>query len=188
MNLKKHFIILLVILPLITFAQKTKNTSSSTVTYIELNKILKSLKNFEQNTKEVDSLKQLYTKEIQESTKKLNDKINVLLKPYQLNENETIESIKSKLKETDVSKFELYLQENELVEKASKNYDLMIKTIYEQKVQPLLDNVNRTIEEYAKANNIIIVYTLENISPALAYIDKGIDISDEINKKLANQN
>lgn len=75
-----------------------------------------------------------------------------------------------------------------MVEKASKNYDLMIKTIYEQKVQPLLDNVNRTIEEYAKANNIIIVYTLENISPALAYIDKGIDITDEINKKLAIQN
>jgi Skp family chaperone for outer membrane proteins len=184
MNFKSFLIVFLVILPLTITAQKAKNANQSTIAYIEQNKILKALQGFEKNSKEVDSLRQLYTKQIQESTNQLTEKINSLLKQYQINQNETIEQIKSKLKENDLAKFELYIKENELIEKLKKNYDLMIKTIYEQKVQPLLNKVNATIEAYAKANKILVVYTLENLSPALAYIDKGINITDEINALL----
>jgi Skp family chaperone for outer membrane proteins len=184
MKFLKQFLFLLVLIPFIVVAQKSKTKNTNPIAYIEQTKILKSLQNFEQNTKEVDSLKQTYAKEIQENTIALNEKINVLLKPLQLNDTETIETIKAKLKDNDLAKFDLYLQENELIEKASKNYDLMLKTIYEQKVQPLIDKVNVTIEEYAKSNDIKIVLTLENISPALAYIDKGVDITEIIIMKL----
>lgn len=184
MNLKLLSIVFIAILPLTATAQKTKNVNQPTIAYIEQNKILKSLEGFEKNTKEVDSLKQLYTKEIQESTNQLTEKINTLLKPYQVSDKETIETIKAKLKENDLVKFELYVKENDLIEKSKKNYDLMIKTMFEQKVQTLLNKVNATIEAYAKSNKIVVVYILENLSPALAYIDKGIDITDEINALL----
>jgi Skp family chaperone for outer membrane proteins len=60
----------------------------------------------------------------------------------------------------------------------------MIETMYEHKVQPILNRINQIIEDYAKAKNIKVVFTLENISPALAYIDKGVNITDEIIKRL----
>ncbi len=184
MNLKKYFLIILVILPFALMAQKSKSKINSQIAYVEQNIILSNLKGYGVYTKEIDSLKQVFAKEIQESTAQLNEKMNTLLKNYQLNQNESIEQIKSKLKENDLSKFELYLKENELIEKSKINYELMLKATYDQKVQPLLNRVNQTIENYATSHGFLIVLTLENMSPAIAYINKGINITNEINALL----
>lgn len=180
MNIKNYFLSILLIFPFILSAQKSKSSTIIPVAYVEQSKLLKTLSGFEQNTKELDSIKQVYTNEIKENLQQLDGKIKELLKPYQFNENETLESIKSKLKENDLAKLDLYIQESELIDKSSKNYDLMIKTLYNQKVQPLLDKLNAAIEEYAKTNNIQMVYILENISPALAYVNKGINITENV--------
>lgn len=179
-NIKNQILVVLLIVPFVLIAQKTNVVKATPIAYIEQSKILKSLKGFEQNSQEVDSLKQVYTQEIQESTKKLEEKISLLLAPYQLKEKETVEAVKAKLKDNDLAKFELYIQESELIDKTTKNYDLSLKTLYDQKIQPLIDKLNKTIEEYAKANKIAVIYTLENIGPALAYIDKEINITNEI--------
>jgi Skp family chaperone for outer membrane proteins len=71
-----------------------------------------------------------------------------------------------------------------LLTKASSNYNLVLTTIYEQKVQPILTKIKTVIENYAKANGIKIVFTLEKIAPGLAYIDKGINITEEIVKQI----
>jgi Skp family chaperone for outer membrane proteins len=186
MNLKTFFLVFIAIVPLTVSSQKIKNANRNqpNIAYVEQNIILKKLEGFEKNTKEVDSLRQVYSKEIQENTTQLTEKINNLLKPYDIKQNEKVEQIKSKLNENDLAKFELYLKEDELIEKSRKNYELVIKSLYNEKVQPLLNRVNQTIENYAKSHGILIVLTLENISPAIAYINKGINITDEINSLL----
>lgn len=160
------------------------NLSAQKTAYIEQTTLLKSLNGYEKNVKYVDSTKQAYTLEIQNSEKKLNEKVQVLLKNYKLSENETNESIKTKLSELDKSKFELYQEESKLIEKSTKNYDLMLQTLFKEKVQPLMDKLNKSIETYAKANKIDTVFIIENFGPALAYIDKSKNITEEIKKTL----
>lgn len=188
MHLKQNLLLLLIIVPFLAKSQKNKPATPKTIAYIVQTKILKSVKDFEKNTKEIDSLKKLYASEIQESANKLDVKITLLLKPYEISNKETIEAIKLKLNQNDSAKFELYIKENELIQNASKNYDLMIKTIYEQKVQTIINKVNAAIEAYAKTNKIAVVYILENISAGLAFIDKGINITDNIITILASKN
>ena len=173
---------LIFLLPLFMLAQKGK--SQEQMAYIEETVILKAAVGFEKNSKEIDSLKQVYGKEIQDSQTQLNTKLETLLKPYNFGKEMKIEEVKNKLKESDKDKFELFIKESELITKSGKNYELMLKTLYEQKVQPILTKINTAIETYAKANGIKVVYTLEKISPALAYIDKGMNITEEIIKKL----
>lgn len=186
--LKIKFVLVALLLPILLMAQKKSKetaTVSNTIAYVEETVLLKALTGYEQNTAAIDSLKTVYTKEIQEAQTQLNTKLETLLKPYNFTKEMTVEDMKAKLKENDKATFELYIKENELITKSTKNYDLMLKTIYEQKVQPSLNKLNTTIETYAKEKGIKVVYTLENISPALAYIDKGMDITGEIVKRLA---
>lgn len=175
-------ITLLFLLPLAMMAQK--NQPQVAIAYVEETVILKAAVGFEKNTKEIDSLKQVYGKEIQESQSQLNTKLETLLKPYNFAKEMTLEEVKAKLKETDKEKLELFVKENDLLAKTGENYNLSLQNKYDQKVQPILTKINTAIETYAKANGIKVVYTLEKISPALAYIDKGVNITEEIIKKL----
>lgn len=152
--------------------------------YIEQTELLKSLKGYEENVKLVDSTKKVYSQEIQDAQKKLNDKFQALIKNYNVTDKDTDETLKAKLSEVDKSKFELYQEESKLIEKSTKNYDLMLQTLFNQKVQPLLDKLNKSIETYAKNNKIDMVFILENIQPALAYVDKSKNITSEIKKML----
>ena len=180
----KHLKLFLVVfsLPVLILAQKSKTQDA--IVFIERTSILKATAGFEKNSKEVDSLQQMYSKEIQGNLTKLNANIEQLLSPYNFGKEKDLAVIKSKLKPADLDKLELYIKENEFIDKAAKNYELVVKTMYGQKVQPLLTKINTTIAEYAQANQIKMVFTLEDISPALAYVDKGINITEEIIKRL----
>jgi Skp family chaperone for outer membrane proteins len=152
--------------------------------YIEQTELLKSLKGYEENVKLVDSTKKVYSQEIQDAQKKLNDKFQALIKNYNVTDKDTDETLKAKLSDLDKSKFELYQDESKMIEKSTKNYDLMLQTLFKDKVQPLLDKLNNSIDTYAKKNKIDMVFILENIQPALAYIDKSKNITSEIKKML----
>lgn len=173
---------ILILFPLVMVAQKNKPQES--IAYIEETVILKAAVGFEKNTKEIDSLKTVYTKEIQESQSQLNTKLEALLKPYNFSKEMSLDEVKNKLKDTDKEKLELFLKENELLSKTGENYNMALKNKYDQKVQPILTKINTAIETYAKANGIKVVYTLEKIRPALAYIDKGVNITEEIVKAI----
>jgi Skp family chaperone for outer membrane proteins len=154
--------------------------------YVEETVLLKALKGYEQNTKTLDSLKQVYAQETANAKKELEQKVATLMTPYNFSNAESMETIKAKLKPADADRLALYTKENELLTKVNANYQLVLKTIYEQKVQPLLDKLNTLIANYAKAQDIKMIYTLEKIAPSLAYLDKGMDITPEILKLLQN--
>lgn len=179
-KLKKKMKKLLFILFLVGFLTTTAQKNA----YIEQTELLKSLKGYEENVKLVDSTKKVYSQEIQDVQKKLNEKFQALIKNYNVTDKDTNETLKAKLSEIDKSKFELYQEESKLIEKSTKNYDLMLQTLFNEKVQPLLDKLNKSIENYAKTNKIEMVFILENFGSALAYIDKSKNITEEIKKML----
>lgn len=180
-----HFIkiiLLALLMPLAVLAQKNKK--SEAIAYVEERLLLKALVGYEKNTKALDSLKLVYDQENASAKKELEKKVSDLLVNYAFSTYESIESIQAKLKPADADKLALYTKESELLTKANDNYKLVLKTIYEQKVQPLLDKLNSILANYAKAHDIKMIYTFEKIAPSLAYLNKGIDITPEILKLL----
>ena len=80
----------------------------------------------------------------------------------------------------DVSKLELILEEDKFIEKKVKNYELLLSTEYKTLVQPILDKVNSAISTYATKNKLDAVYILEQMRPALAYMNKNKDVTQVI--------
>ena len=56
--------------------------------------------------------------------------------------------------------------------------------MYDSDVQPLINKVTMSIEQYAKLNKIDVVYVIEQLSPAIAYIDKRKNITRKIIAKI----
>jgi Skp family chaperone for outer membrane proteins len=160
------------------------SNAKSIIAYIEEAVILKAATGYVQNSNDIDSLKTVYSKEIQDAKTTLQKNIDSLLAPYKLSSEVSLQDIKTRLNPADLGKFELYTKENDLITKATTNYNLVLTTMYQQKVQPILTKINKAIEDYAKTNGIKIVYNVDKIAPGLAYIDKGINITAAIVKAI----
>jgi Skp family chaperone for outer membrane proteins len=64
-----------------------------------------------------------------------------------------------------------------LIDEKTKSYNDIVDKHYKEKVQPLLDKLNAEVAKYAVKNKLDMVFILEEIAPALAYINKGKDIT-----------
>lgn len=176
----KSMLFILLCMPLVTLSQNNLQMA-----YVEENRLLENLDGYAEQIQSLDSLKQAYAKDVKEKNEKLTLKVQTLLANYDLEENESIESIETKLNETDKDKFSLYIEENELMGKVSENYNKMLVTKYEQTVQPLLKKLNNIIDVYAKKNKINIVHKLESLN--VAYINEDMNITEDILKLLEKE-
>jgi Skp family chaperone for outer membrane proteins len=167
--------------PILSIAQKGTN-----VAYIQETKILEELEDYKQQVKIIDSLKQSFRQDVKDKTDKLNLKLQGLLSNYEVNQEDTMESIKAKLNEEDKERFTLYMEENKLLEEYSKNYESILQTKYQQNIQPILKEVNDMIITYAKSNKIHIVHKLEGMQ--VAYIDEDLNITEDILKEIRKRN
>lgn len=152
--------------------------------YIHQDSILASLPNYKMNMIKIDSISKVYQNEIKTAKEEWNSKLADLLKPYNVKEKETIDIIKKRMTAIDTSKLSIMIDEDKLLNKRAQNYDLMLSTLYKSDVQPLLDKVNSAVETYAKTNKIDIVYILEQLRPALAYVDRRKNITKKIIDKI----
>ncbi len=145
--------------------------------YLRRDTLLKELPGYTQAIKEFDDLKKMYNDEIKADRERLNQKVVDLLKPYQTKEGETPESIIGRLSPADASRFSVMEKEAGLIDEKTKSYNDIVDKHYKEKVQPLLDKLNAEVEKYAVKNKLDMVFILEEIAPALAYINKGKDIT-----------
>lgn len=171
---------LLIFLLLVTSITVT----SQNFAYIERDSILNSQPAYKINLTAIDSLKQVYVKQVQEERNNWNSAITAVLSTYNVQENENIDTVKERMNDVDKSKLELLLDEEKLLTKKAKNFDLQLQTKYNETVQPIINKINSTIENYAKKEKIDVVYTIEELSPALAYINKSKNITTAIIKLL----
>lgn len=167
------------ILVLLSFSIYSQNCA-----YIHQDSILSSLPNYKKNMIKIDSIGKVYQNEIKTAKEEWNNKLADLLKPYNVKEKETIDIIKKRMTAVDTSKLSIMIDEDKLLNKRALNYDLMLSTLYKSDVQPLLDKVNSAVEAYAKANKIDVVYIIEQLRPALAYIDRRKNITKKIIDKI----
>lgn len=155
------------------------------VSYVHLDSIFSAIPNYKSNVMKIDSIGKEYQKEIKSTKEQWESKLNTLLKPYNVKENEDINLIKSRMSTIDTSKLSILVDEDKLISKRAQNYDLMLKTMYDSDVKPLINKVTICIEQYAKLNKIDVVYVIEQLSPAIAYIDKRKNITKKIIEKIA---
>lgn len=160
--------------------------SAQNVAFVSQDSILASIPDYKMNLAKIDSLKNVYRAEIKEAKDKVNDKLEIILASYMVQQNEDLETLKKRMTANDVSKLELLLEEDKFIEKKVKNFDLLLSSEYAATVQPIIDKVNNTIENYAVKNKLYAVYILEQMRPALAYYDRKKDITQLIIKTLIN--
>ncbi len=155
--------------------------------YIEQQKVLESINNYEKEIKYVDSLKNAYSTEITSKQNNLSKNLNILFNSYKITEKDfaslTSKDIQAKLKPADYDKFNLYKKENEMIKETIKNHELTLKNEYNSRIKPKLDHVNKIMETYAIKKKLDFVQIIENTN-FYAYINKKLNITDEIIKLL----
>ena len=84
------------------------------------------------------------------------------------------------MKPTDTLKLNLLLEEDKALAKKEETYNAIIKEEYQNKIQPLLDKLNIIIDQYASKQKLDAIYVLEQIQPAMVYINPKRIITNDI--------
>ncbi|MBP1638686.1 MAG: outer membrane protein (OmpH-like) [Bacteroidetes bacterium] len=172
----KMLLVLLALCPVMVFGQK--------MAYVYSDSVLLSVPGYKQKTSKIDSLRQVYTKEINAGIAGMQGQYDKLIEPYALKKNETLPEVKKRMSVSDTLR--LGLLEKEAVQWQGKrmSYERMLQNQYNQDIQPLLDKVNKVIAEYAKTASLSAVYSFEQLRSALVYIDPKQNITDIIIRRL----
>jgi Skp family chaperone for outer membrane proteins len=158
------------------------SSSAQNMAYIYRDSVLAATPGYFQAVNKMDSIKKSYGTEVDEANKQLNSKVNQLVEPYNIGKDETLEQLKSRMKPADLAQLELLIKENTFIEEKTKTYNLLYKQAFENSVQVILNNINKQIEQYSKANKIDFVLIMEELDKKLAYINTSKDITKEIKK------
>lgn len=153
---------------------------SNPFAYVYRDSILAALPGYGQSIQRIDSLKQVYESELDQTQKQLQQKFSALLSGYSPISNEPLESIRQRMSTVDSLSLNLLLDEDKALQMKSKSYENIVRFVFERDVQPVLDRVNNTIAEYAVQQKIGMVYILEEINQSLAYIDRRRNITQII--------
>lgn len=148
--------------------------------YIRQDTLLSVLPGYKAKLRSMDSLKTVFTEELNQEQGKLEQKVSALFAPYNPQQNETAEALVKRLSAADASRYAIIQKEAVLLEEKKKSYNEILDGYYKQNVQPLLSKLNSVIESYAAKNKYDMVFILEQIAPALAYVNKGKDITPAI--------
>jgi Skp family chaperone for outer membrane proteins len=148
--------------------------------YIRRDTLLTVLPGYTLKVSSFDSLKTAFSEELKIEQQKLEQKVNALFTSYSPKSNETTDVLIARLSQADASRYALLQKESVLLEERSKSYNEILQMNYSQNVQPLLTKLNKTIEQYAVKNKLDMVFILEDIAPALAYVNKGKDITGAV--------
>lgn len=157
-----------------------QNLLAQSNAYIRQDTLLSVLPGYQAKLKSLDSLKTLFTEELTQEQNKLEQKISGLIAPYNPQPNESSEALLKRLSTADASRYSIIQKEAQLLEEKKKSYNDILDGYYIQHIQPLLMKLNASIETYAAKNKYDMVFILEQIAPALAYVNKGKDITPAI--------
>lgn len=169
------------IIPLFCFSLFfSQNLSAQGNAYVRQDTLLSVLPGYKAKLLSMDSLKTAFGEELKEEQQKLEQKVSALFVPYNPQANETADALVKRLSPADASRYAIIQKEATLLEEKKKSYNEILDGYYTQNVQPLLGKLNAAIEGYAAKNKYDMVFILEQIAPALAYVNKGKDITPDI--------
>ncbi len=173
--MKKGFLlILLFLISSFIFAQR-----GIKIGYIDTEYILENLPEYNQISKRLEEKAADWKKEIEERTRKINQKKESLKSERILLTSEMIEEIEE----------EILIDEEELNEYQQKRFgprgDLIIQK--QQLIQPIQDQIFNAIRELAKSRNYDFIFD-KSADIVMLYSDKRYDISDQILRTISRAN
>lgn len=145
--------------------------------YIRRDTLLQVLPGYTSQVNTFDSLKTAFGEELKMEQQKLEKKANALFAAYNPKSEESTEALLGRMSQVDISRYNLLQKESALLDERGKSYNQILETHYKQKVQPLIEKLNKVIETYALKNKYDMIFILEDIAPALAYVNKGKDVT-----------
>ena len=173
--MKKGFLlILLFLISSFIFAQR-----GIKIGYIDTEYILENLPEYNQISKRLEEKAADWKKEIEERTRKINQKKESLKSERILLTSEMIEEIEE----------EILIDEEELNEYQQKRFgprgDLIIQK--QQLIQPIQDQIFNAIRELAKSRNYDFIFD-KSADIVMLYSDKRYDVSDQILRTISRAN
>jgi Skp family chaperone for outer membrane proteins len=165
---------------LIICALASMRVSAQQIAYVYTDSVLLSYPRYATNVLRLDSMKQQYQKELEKDKIQLQERADKLLKPYNKADNETLDMLKKRMAPTDSVKLSDLLEENTMLQNKTKRYDNLLKSLYAQDIQPILDQATKVIADYAVKNNLTAIYSMEQVRTTLVYIDKKRDVTKPI--------
>ena len=171
---KSYFFILLFLTSTFIFAQR-----GIKIGYIDTEYILENLPEYNQISKRLEEKAGDWKKEIEERTRKINQKKESLNSERILLTSEMIEEIEE----------EILIDEEELSEYQQKRFgprgDLIIQK--QQLIQPIQDQIFNAIRELAKSRNYDFIFD-KSADIVMLYSDKRYDVSDQILRTISRSN
>ena len=171
---KSYFFILLFITSTFIFAQR-----GIKIGYIDTEYILENLPEYNQISKRLEEKASDWKKEIEERSRKIDQKKESLKSERILLTSEMIEEIEE----------EILIDEEELSEYQQKRFgprgDLIIQK--QQLIQPIQDQIFNAIRELAKSRNYDFIFD-KSADIVMLYSDKRYDVSDQILRTISRAN
>lgn len=172
----KVLLVLLAFCPVWVFGQK--------MAYVYSDSVLLSMAGYKQNMARVDSMRQAYTHEITIGVANVQSQYEKLVEQYAPKKNETLPELKKRMSVSDTLRLGMLEKEAAQWQEKKITYDRMIQNQYNQYIQPLLNQANKVIADYAKAASLSAVYSFEQLRNVLVYIDPKQNITEAIIRKL----
>ena len=171
---KSYFFILLFLTSTFIFGQR-----GIKIGYIDTEYILENLPEYNQISKRLEEKAGDWKKEIEERTRKIDQKKESLKSERILLTSEMIEEIEE----------EILIDEEELSEYQQKRFgprgDLIIQK--QQLIQPIQDQIFNAIRELAKSRNYDFIFD-KSADIVMLYSDKRYDVSDQILRTISRAN
>jgi Skp family chaperone for outer membrane proteins len=172
--IKSYFFILLFLTSTFIFAQR-----GIKIGYIDTEYILENLPEYNQISKRLEEKAGDWKKEIEERSRKIDQKKESLKSERILLTSEMIEEIEE----------EILIDEEELSEYQQKRFgprgDLIIQK--QQLIQPIQDQIFNAIRELAKSRNYDFIFD-KSADIVMLYSDKRYDVSDQILRTISRAN
>ena len=162
---------------LIICALASMHVFAQQIAYVYTDSILLSTPQYVANASKLDSIKQHYQKELEKDKAQLQERADKLLNHYNMTDNESIAMLKQRMAPMDSVNLSGMLEENTMLQNKTKRYDNLLKSLYAQDIQPILDQVTKVIADYAMKNSLTAIYSMEQMRTALVYIDKKRDVT-----------
>ena len=171
---KSYFFIFLFLTSTFIFAQR-----GIKIGYIDTEYILENLPEYNQISKRLEEKAGDWKKEIEERSRKIDQKKESLKSERILLTSEMIEEIEE----------EILIDEEELSEYQQKRFgprgDLIIQK--QQLIQPIQDQIFNAIRELAKSRNYDFIFD-KSADIVMLYSDKRYDVSDQILRTISRAN
>ena len=171
---KSYFFILLFLTSSFIFGQR-----GIKIGYIDTEYILENLPEYNQISKRLEEKAGDWKKEVEERTRKIDQKKESLKSERILLTSEMIEEIEE----------EILIDEEELSEYQQKRFgprgDLIIQK--QQLIQPIQDQIFNAIRELAKSRNYDFIFD-KSADIVMLYSDKRYDVSDQILRTISRAN